>query len=182
MWSSWVLILCMVPAGVGGGVRGVSFATHGQTDMRGLVTAGPDVRRECSACLESERHHCSAEKHCRPVLSCYSQLDRESLRPLPVTVASSRRQSMRRDRSGLAWSWRCSRCVVHHSQRPAPSGQFPGHTDRGDGGSLVACVAGPPRLVQPAVRLIGTGPYRRWLPVAATNHLRRQSIRFAVMP
>jgi hypothetical protein len=36
---------------------GVSGATRGQTDMRGLVTAGRAVRRERAAGLESERGH-----------------------------------------------------------------------------------------------------------------------------
>ena len=38
-------------------LAGVSRSTRGQTDMRGLVTAGRAVRRERAAGLESERGH-----------------------------------------------------------------------------------------------------------------------------
>ena len=38
---------------VSGGPVSVSLATRGQTDMRGLVTAGRAFRQECSACLEA---------------------------------------------------------------------------------------------------------------------------------
>ena len=43
---------------------GVSGATRGQTDMRGLVTAGRAVRRERAAGLKGERGHDRADERC----------------------------------------------------------------------------------------------------------------------
>ncbi len=80
--------------------------------------------------------------------------------------------------------WSRSSCfsAVHDGQRPAPTGQLPGHPDGGHRGPFLAGVERPPPLVEPAVRLIRPGPHVGWLPVAATDHLRRQPVRFAVMP
>jgi len=92
-------------------VVSVSSATRGQTDIRGLVTAGRCFGWIASACLGS-----SVE----PVGSAHS-----------CVAGRSTRCHHRAREEAVRW-----RSVVHDRQRPAPAGQFTGDRDVGHGGPL----------------------------------------------
>src|SRR6478672_3058641 len=135
------------------------------------------VRRERSACLRSSvtfviESHCSTTTLATHSLGAGHSTRCLSTRTvLPPAVCEARGYYPCLFMALLAFP-------VHDRQGPAPAGQLPGYPDRGDGGAFLAGVECPPPLVQPAVGLIGPRPHDRRLTVSATDHVRRQSIRF----
>src|SRR3954454_11282995 len=87
-------------------VVSVSLATRGQTDMRGLVTAGRGVRQERTACLES-----SVARDSRAV-------------GLLIAVPRVAPRAAGTTRSTKPGSW--AGLFLEHGQRPAPAGQLAG--------------------------------------------------------
>jgi hypothetical protein len=139
------------------GAVSVSWATRGHSDMRGLVTAGRFFGRSGTACLGS-----SVTRKGRAAHRCVA--GRSSRCHRAVAIAKQLGS------------------FVHHGQRPAPAGQFPGDSNIRDRGAFAAFDEPNPPVMQVSVPKIAASSGRRGSVLPTTLHHSADVVASAVVP